>query len=261
MRALIRESGRPGVRRPVGTASSGAPEGATRALLGGAIAAAAALLLWHAAQLLAVAGGHPLGLALGLAVGIALADVLTGLVHWACDTWGREDTPWVGPALIRGFREHHRTPEQMCTHGAIEVNGQVAVAVSAVLALLALPGAQHALASAPLAYATLWSLTAFSALANHLHLWAHSPCPPRPVRALQRSGLILSARRHMRHHRAPFATAYCISTGWTNPALDAIGFWRALERGIQAATGAEPRADCETHDPESRRTSGERTRS
>jgi ubiquitin-conjugating enzyme E2 variant len=66
--------------------------------------------------------------------------------------------------------------------------------------------------------------------------------PPRLVRGLQRCGLILSPAHHARHHRAPNTTAYCISTGWLNPALDLAGFWRKLERGVTRLTGLRPRA-------------------
>src|SRR4051812_4798091 len=38
--------------------------------------------------------------------GMIGADLVSGLVHWAGDTWGTPDWPIIGPALIRPFREH-----------------------------------------------------------------------------------------------------------------------------------------------------------
>ena len=49
----------------------------------------------------------------GLWLGAWTADLVTGVVHWACDTWGSTRTPVVGGTLIRAFREHHEAPRAM----------------------------------------------------------------------------------------------------------------------------------------------------
>src|SRR5262245_210799 len=36
----------------------------------------------------------------GAWLGALAADLVTGAVHWACDTWGDERTRWVGAGLI-----------------------------------------------------------------------------------------------------------------------------------------------------------------
>jgi plasmanylethanolamine desaturase len=182
----------------------------------------------------------PLALA-GLWLGAWAADLVTGAVHWACDTWGDERTRWVGAGLIRSFREHHDAPRAMLDHDWIHVNAEPAAAASIAYALLALPPAQAWLDAHPFAAAFAWSLIAIGALANQVHQWSHSPAPPRAVQALQRAGLVLSPTRHARHHRLPHTSDYCIAGGWLNPALDAIGFWRTLERAVARVTGAVPR--------------------
>src|SRR5712692_2933848 len=58
--------------------------------------------------------------ALGLAAGFVAADFVSGLVHWLADTWGRSDWPIIGPAIIRGFREHHADPDAILAHDFIE---------------------------------------------------------------------------------------------------------------------------------------------
>jgi ubiquitin-conjugating enzyme E2 variant len=78
---------------------------------------------------------------------------------------------------------------------------------------------------------------------SQIHKWAHDPRPPRLARWLQRAGLILSPARHSRHHRFPFAGHYCITTGWCNPLLERLGFWKALERLVARLTGLKPRDD------------------
>lgn len=214
-----------------------------RAIYAIASSAVAALAIWHlAAGLTPAAVGHWPAALLGLALGAVAADAVAGTVHWACDTWGGPDTPWIGDNLIRWFREHHDDPVAIARKQALEIDGPACLAAAPALALLSLPGAQAALMPRPLLYACLWSLCCVGALANHLHAWAHAPRPPRLVRALQRAGLLLSKRAHARHHRLPRTEHYCIATGWLNRPLDALGVWRGLEAAVHTLTGARPRA-------------------
>jgi hypothetical protein len=49
----------------------------------------------------------------GLWLGAWAADLVTGLVHWACDTWGDERTRWLGAGLVltpERHARHHRPP-------------------------------------------------------------------------------------------------------------------------------------------------------
>ncbi len=217
--------------------------GVGRGLVGLAIILALPLAAAHGLRLLAcVEAQSAAPVLIAVLLGALAADGLTGLVHWACDTWGGAETRWIGPSLIRSFREHHLDPRAMLEHGWIDVNRESALAATFALLLLSLPIAQRALEGHVFAYGVLCSFVVYGAAANQLHQWAHMERPPRLVRLAQRSGLILSPKRHERHHRAPSTSAYCISTGWLNPALDFVGFWRALEQGISHLTGANPRA-------------------
>ena len=42
-----------------------------------------------------------------VASGYLAADWVSGMVHWAADSWGSADLRIVGPAFLRPFREHH----------------------------------------------------------------------------------------------------------------------------------------------------------
>lgn len=170
---------------------------------------------------------------------LALADFLSGIVHWMADTWGSEGTPWVGPRFIRPFRIHHVDPLAMLRGDFFETNGNTALlGLPLLLAALALP-----LGSALGRFLAVFlaGLGIFGFATNQIHKWAHMSDRPPAVRWLQRRGLILTPQHHDVHHRAPFATHYCITTGWCNGLLAAIGFFPALERWLSSLTSLTPR--------------------
>jgi len=174
-------------------------------------------------------------------LGIAAADFGSGLIHWAADTWGRDDCPLIGHRLLVPFRVHHINPDDFLRRRFIDTNGEVAAVAAPVLALLlAVPldmawGGPVALFG--LAFCGVGSLT------NQIHQWAHMPAPPAPVRAMQTCGLLLARTEHAAHHDRPYDRQYCITTGWCNRPLDAIGFFRRLESAITRLTGVAPRHD------------------
>jgi ubiquitin-conjugating enzyme E2 variant len=171
------------------------------------------------------------------ALGVLAADFATGTVHWFCDRFFREQTPLVGPMLIRPFREHHRDPAAMTRHGLLELHGNSAIPVIAALLLArALPvvGAGSGGGTWRAAFEVgLAVFLAASMATNQFHLWAHHPRPPRAVRWLQRRGIILSPERHALHHRGGFDRSYCMTSGLLNPWLDRVDFFGALERAIR----------------------------
>lgn len=199
------------------------------------------LAAYHLVGWWPVRGSEVLFALAGVWLGAWAADLVTGTVHWACDTWGDERTRFFGTRLIRGFREHHDAPRAMLEHDWIEVNSEPAAAACAAFALLALPPVQEWLDGRVFLAAFVWSLAVMGAAANQIHQWSHDPAPARWVAWLQRAGLVLTPARHARHHRAPHESDYCIAGGWLNPALDAVGFWRALERAVTRLCGATPR--------------------
>src|SRR5262245_48966621 len=56
-----------------------------------------------------------------------IADLVSGLVHWAADTWGRETWPVIGERVLRPFRVHHVNPEDMLGRSFLDLNGDVAL--------------------------------------------------------------------------------------------------------------------------------------
>lgn len=178
---------------------------------------------------------------LAFAAGLVAADFASGLVHWAADTWGRDDYPVIGPRLLVPFRVHHVNPDDFLRRRFVDTNGEVALlAIPVLIGLLRVPldtAWGGALAAFGVGFCGLGSLT------NQIHQWAHMPRPPRVVRAVQAAGLLLGRAEHARHHERPYDCRYCITTGWCNRPLEAVAFFRRLERAITRVTGVEPRHD------------------
>ena len=174
-------------------------------------------------------------------VGIATADFASGLIHWAADTWGEDDLPIVGQRLLVPFRVHHVNPDDFLRRRFIDTNGDVAfVAVPFLLALARVP-LDVAWGSAAAVFGL--GFCGIGMLTNQIHQWAHMPSPPRAVRLLQDTGLLLGRTEHALHHRRPYIASYCITTGWCNRPLEALALFRRLEAAITRVTGASPRED------------------
>jgi len=181
--------------------------------------------------------------------GILFSDFMSGLVHWAADTWGNLEWPFVGGTFIRSFREHHISPSAMCNHDWIETNGDNFMLV--VLPLYLLSRKDYYLNSQDgtvplwdLFTAMFWLTTAIGiSLTNQFHKWSHTMKPPALVTLLQRYWIILPKSNHSLHHRPAFDGYYCITTGWLNPLLDKTKFWRHAEYIVYKITGLIPRED------------------
>ncbi len=172
-----------------------------------------------------------------------LADLISGLVHWGCDTWGRVETPVLGKAFIRQFREHHVDPDEINRHDFVETNGTNA-------ALAILPLAVTGSLAFDLAHPTVvsWGLqiggmgTAFFVtFTSQAHKWAHAPSVHPVVAWMQRHGLVLSRAHHDVHHLAPHEHNYAITGGWVDAVLERVGFFRRFEALITKLTGIPPR--------------------
>jgi ubiquitin-conjugating enzyme E2 variant len=174
-------------------------------------------------------------------LGLAGADFVSGVVHWAGDTWGTERTPVVGWRFVRPFRFHHAHPRDMLKSNFFTTNGDN---VLGAMPMLLLPFALPVDSIWWMRVAVVvWAAGLFGMWTSQFHLWAHMKRPPRAVRALQRCRLILSQRHHMRHHKSPFRVNYCITTGWCNPLLSRIRFFPAMEWVVSKLTGMTPRPD------------------
>ncbi len=179
------------------------------------------LRVWCQIQSLADA----LMVAVLMGAGYLLSDLLTGLVHWFCDTFFDETTPVLGPGLIAPFREHHRDPLLMTRHGFLELTGSSFRGLAPFLVLFLWRGDLFP----NFANAFVLALAAGAVTTNLLHRWAHDPGAPAIARGLQRLGLVLTPERHARHHAPSYASAYCVTTGWMNPVCERFRIWSRAE--------------------------------
>jgi hypothetical protein len=169
-------------------------------------------------------------------VGYVLADFFSGFVHFLGDTFGTEDIPFFGPNFIRPFRSHHVDEKEITRHSFLEVNG-----TNCLMSLLVLIPVFYWL---PVMSAftyfmvgeVVWFLLFSIFLTNQIHKWAHQDNPPALIVFLQRYRIILSPEHHQVHHTAPFATYYCITSGWLNAALQKIHFFDGIERIFRSKT-------------------------
>ncbi len=166
-------------------------------------------------------------------VSLVWGDFVSGLVHWAADTYCSEDTPIVGPGFVKPFRMHHIYPRDITTHHFAATVGNVCVMAVPIL-LLCLYVMWGWDVSSWLSFlilcVSLMSLA--TAATNKFHKWAHQEHPPAYARPLQRLRLVLEPAHHELHHTEPFETHYCITNGWLNPLLNKIKFFRRMESAL-----------------------------
>jgi len=173
------------------------------------------------------------------------ADFVSGMFHWAADTWGTPDTPLAGKVFVRPFREHHLDQLAITRHDFIEVNGNnclISIPIAAAMHFIPFTAVRVDLS---LLVALLGTFLLWIFATNQFHKWAHMERAPLVARHLQRLRLILPPEHHQLHHAAHHDTHYCITVGWLNGPLHRVGFFVALERLISSLTGLRPRRDSE----------------
>lgn len=180
-------------------------------------------------------------------IGILTADLLSGIVHWAADSYGSVEMFLIGKNLLRNFREHHIDPTAITRHDFIETNGDNFAVIVPVLAYIAykfVSNTNELIQDTYNWHLYLFLLAVFVSLTNQFHKWSHTYFGlPRYITILQDMHLILPRIHHRIHHVTPHDTYFCITTGWLNYPLEKIGFWIHLENLIEKCVGIRPRTD------------------
>lgn len=185
----------------------------------------------------------PLPVVLAFIIAQLFIDFISGVFHWAADTWGKVETPIFGQTVIKNFRTHHLDPQDITLHSFAETCANSSYPAPFVIAIGFLTNSGSFL-SQTYNWMIIFGVV-LGIMTNQCHKWAHMvhAKPPLVVRFLQKSGLIISHEKHHRHHTGNFDTDYCIINGWMNPILEKIDFWRRAEIAITKLTGYVPRED------------------
>jgi ubiquitin-conjugating enzyme E2 variant len=142
----------------------------------------------------------PAPVVIGFVAAEFVVDFVSGLLHWACDTWGEFTTPIVGPTLIRSFRMHHVDPQDITKHSFIETNASTTYPMPPFIAVALLLCSSNFFIQC-----YCWTIVfgvILGILTNEIHKWAHMVHrkPHAIIRFLQSTRLILSHEEHHRHH-------------------------------------------------------------
>jgi plasmanylethanolamine desaturase len=189
--------------------------------------------------------------ALMVLLALPMADFFSGFMHWAGDTWGREDTPFFGRRFIRPFRFHHVYPMDMLKSHFFTTNGDPALVTMPFFFSAFLLPLDHWFFGPAAVF--LVAFATFGLPTSQFHKWSHMKQRPKLVSWAQRRGLILSPEHHWRHHKSPHMVNYCIIAGWCDPFLQKVDFWSKAEVVISRVTGLIPR---EPTQPTIQRTNG-----
>jgi hypothetical protein len=195
-----------------------------------------------------------------------LADLLSGLTHMYMDY--RPCTPGIGldrmfhysgsresddyqalraevlprispfERLVYDFKNHHPRPDALGRRPFLVQIGSTimfgalpfSILLNLLSAAIAIPG---------WLMAGLVVLIIGSTLAQYFHGTLHRSDNPWMIRAMRRTGLLMTPQAHAIHHaslRRDFAT----NTGWSNPLVNAV-FRVATRRGWLTEAGLEPR--------------------
>uniref|UniRef100_A0A6V7QU98 Lipid desaturase domain-containing protein n=1 Tax=Ananas comosus var. bracteatus TaxID=296719 RepID=A0A6V7QU98_ANACO len=156
---------------------------------------------------------------LGAVLGYLLADLGTGVYHWAIDNYGGPSTPFANNlhALARAVT-FTVPPIQFLISG----DGSMAAAAHAFVGVCA----------------------GCIMLSQQFHAWAHEKKGrlPLAVAALQEAGVLVSRAEHAAHHRPPYNSNYCIVSGACNRALDEWRVFEAMEMVVFFRFGVRPRS-------------------
>ena len=148
--------------------------------------------------------------------GWVVADLIAGIVHWFGDSYSGYGMEF----LFHDFLEHHREPSAMLKRDYFQISFDTYI-----LYILA--------SFAGLSNSFMTCVALFAMQANFCHRESHKYNKAHwTFKILQSLGLSISPKAHHVHHTIPYNRDYCVFSGFLNPLLQYIDFWRRVERTI-----------------------------
>lgn len=160
------------------------------------------------------------------------ADFLTGIAHWAEDTYCKSGYPIIGALICEPNKLHHEDPNLMVRTGNfLSRNCTQWLACGAVYGLLWLSGFG--------CYPVFLTLL-LASFGNEVHYWNHTTKLGWLPTFIKMTGLVQSQRQHSLHHKPPYMKYYCTLTSFVNPVLELVRFWRSVEWVLENTVGLVP---------------------
>jgi palmitoyl-[glycerolipid] 3-(E)-desaturase len=167
------------------------------------------------------------------------ADFGSGILHWSVDNYGNGRTPIMG-SIIAAFQGHHSAPWTITQRSFCNNVYKLCLPFGIVPVTLMVYG----MGTGPLV--TYWwtMFCTLEILSQEFHKWAHQVPSESPwlANTLQQMGWSIARPPHAQHHTVPFEGNYCIISGFCNPLLDRVGFFRRLEHVVYKWRGVEANA-------------------